>query len=99
MVSVTIKLPVYRMGSVGPGCYAEKLPKSSQFQAYAALVAVWIFWGTTYLAIRMSLESFPPLILISARFILSGLVLLIGAKIAGAIIPGEESSRSPHSTA
>jgi drug/metabolite transporter (DMT)-like permease len=75
------------MGSQIPGCYAEKLPKSSHFQAYVALIAVWIFWGTTYLAIRMALESFPPLILLSARFILSGLILLIGANVAGATIP------------
>ncbi|HUS07427.1 MAG TPA: EamA family transporter [Bryobacteraceae bacterium] len=61
--------------------------KSSQFASYLALFAVWFFWGTTYLAIRMSLESFPPLTMISARFIASGLILLIGAKAAGARIP------------
>jgi hypothetical protein len=32
-----------------------------------ALVAICIFWGTTYLGIRMALESFPPLMLVSVR--------------------------------
>ena len=31
------------------------------WKAYAALIAVCFFWGTTYLGIRMALESFPPL--------------------------------------
>jgi drug/metabolite transporter (DMT)-like permease len=63
------------------------LTENSQFRAYAALVAVWIFWGTTYLAIRISLESFPPFLMIAARFIISGALMLIGAKLSGATLP------------
>lgn len=37
------------------------------------------FWGTTYLGIRMSLESFPPLVLVSIRYILSGSILMLFA--------------------
>jgi drug/metabolite transporter (DMT)-like permease len=37
---------------------------------------VCFFWGTTYLAIRMSLESFPPLLLVCSRYILSGSLML-----------------------
>ncbi len=47
-----------------------------------ALVAVCIFWGTTYLGIRIALESFPPAVLICVRFLLSG-ALLLAASIAG----------------
>jgi drug/metabolite transporter (DMT)-like permease len=46
---------------------------------YLALISVCFFWGTTYLAIRMSLESFPPLLLVSARYILSGAIMLLYA--------------------
>jgi len=53
---------------------------------YAALLSVCFFWGTTYLAIRMALETFPPLLLVGARFTASGLLLLIGAWAAG--LPG-----------
>ncbi len=49
------------------------------FKAYVALAAVCIFWGTTYLGIRMALESFPPLLLVSLRYLLSGSVMLAGA--------------------
>lgn len=54
---------------------------------YLALVAVCFFWGTTYLAIRMALESFPPLILVSARFLISGSILLLFAAARGLYLP------------
>jgi drug/metabolite transporter (DMT)-like permease len=42
-----------------------------------ALLAVCLFWGTTYLAIRISLEGLPPLYLIAIRYLISGSLLLI----------------------
>lgn len=45
------------------------------------------FWGTTYLAIRMSLETFPPLVLVSARFLTSGSLLLLFAWARGLYLP------------
>ncbi len=53
---------------------------------YAALLSVCFFWGTTYLAIRMALETFPPLLLVGVRFTVSGLLLVGGAWAAG--LPG-----------
>jgi drug/metabolite transporter (DMT)-like permease len=55
------------------------LQRHPQFLAYAALLAVCFFWGTTYLGIRMSLETWPPMMLVSLRYILSGGIMLIGA--------------------
>jgi drug/metabolite transporter (DMT)-like permease len=46
------------------------------FAAYLAFASVCFFWGTTYLGIRIALESLPPLFLVSTRFILSGAILL-----------------------
>jgi drug/metabolite transporter (DMT)-like permease len=46
------------------------------FKAYLALIALCFFWGTTYLGIRMALESFPPFTLVSLRFLLSGSIML-----------------------
>src|SRR6266478_6944882 len=56
-------------------------------KAYLALVAVCFFWGTTYLGIRMALETFPPLVLVSTRFILSGSILIAAALARGARLP------------
>ncbi len=54
---------------------------------YLALVAVCFFWGTTYLGIRMSLESFPPLRLVSTRYILSGSLMVLFALARGLHLP------------
>lgn len=55
--------------------------------AYTALFAVYFFWGTTYLGIRMALEAFPPVLLIGCRFLASGGILLLAAKLLGASLP------------
>jgi drug/metabolite transporter (DMT)-like permease len=57
------------------------------FKPYAALVAVCFFWGTTYLGIRMSLETFPPLMLVCARYVISGLLIVLFAKFRGMYLP------------
>lgn len=42
---------------------------------WTALLTVYIVWGSTYLAIRVTVETLPPLLAMGARFILAGLVL------------------------
>jgi len=56
-------------------------------KAYLALASLCFFWGTTYLAIRMALESIPPLFLISSRFLLSGSIMLAAAWATGNQLP------------
>ena len=52
-----------------------------------ALGAVCFFWGTTYLGIRIALESIPPVLLIAVRFCLSGTLMLAVARAKGAHLP------------
>src|SRR6266849_6283469 len=40
-----------------------------------AFAAVYVVWGSTYLAIRVGIESFPPFILAGIRHVTAGLVL------------------------
>jgi drug/metabolite transporter (DMT)-like permease len=54
---------------------------------------VCFFWGTTYLGIRVALESFSPALLMCLRYSLSGGVLLIGARLAGARFPNARDLR------
>lgn len=66
-----------------------------QFWAYAALISVCFFWGTTYLTIRMALETIAPMTLVAARFVLSGGILLVAARLMGAELPrGRELLRN-----
>jgi drug/metabolite transporter (DMT)-like permease len=63
------------------------LSRHPLFRPYLALVAVCIFWGTTYLGIRMSLETFPPLVLVCVRYIISGSLLVLFARARGLYLP------------
>jgi drug/metabolite transporter (DMT)-like permease len=45
--------------------------------AWAALGVVYVVWGSTYLAIRFTVESMPPLLSGAVRFVLAGLILLL----------------------
>ena len=57
------------------------------FKPYLALVAVCFFWGTTYLGIRMALESFPPMLLVCVRYVISGAIMLVFSRARGLYLP------------
>jgi drug/metabolite transporter (DMT)-like permease len=40
-----------------------------------ALVSLYLIWGSTYLGMRIALESFPPFIMAGIRFVVAGSVL------------------------
>ncbi len=48
----------------------------SGLAAWGALGIVYVVWGSTYLAIKISIETMPPLLSSAARFLGAGLVLL-----------------------
>ena len=50
--------------------------KGEKFWAYAALISVCFFWGTTYFGIRIAIEDLPPFFLSGFRHILAGGILL-----------------------
>ena len=52
-----------------------------------ALAAVCFFWGTTYLGIRVALETLPPATLVALRYLISGSVLLGASWAVRAHIP------------
>lgn len=41
----------------------------------AALLAVYIVWGSTYLGIKIAIETFPPLLMAAFRFFIAGVLL------------------------
>jgi drug/metabolite transporter (DMT)-like permease len=50
---------------------------SSLTRAYAAWLVVCLVWGTTYLAIRIALETVPPMLMAGIRWVTAG-ALLVG---------------------
>lgn len=60
----------------------------------AAFAAVWIIWGSTYLAIRVVLETLPPFLTAGIRFLIAGAVLYALARWRGAARPSRIHWRS-----
>jgi drug/metabolite transporter (DMT)-like permease len=51
---------------------------------WLALGIVYVVWGSTYLAIRVAVETMPPLLMGAARFIVAGSLLYAIARFRGA---------------
>jgi drug/metabolite transporter (DMT)-like permease len=50
-------------------------PRPSRARIAAAFTAVYLVWGSTYLAIRYAVETLPPFLMGGARFLLAGALL------------------------
>ncbi|HWP83303.1 MAG TPA: EamA family transporter [Bacteroidota bacterium] len=51
----------------------------SKAQLIAAFGAVYLIWGSTYLAIRFAVETIPPFLMVAARFLVAGAFLYLWA--------------------
>jgi drug/metabolite transporter (DMT)-like permease len=48
-----------------------------------AFLAVYVFWGMTYLAMRVAVEEIPPYLMAGSRFVLAGVILYTWARRRG----------------
>jgi drug/metabolite transporter (DMT)-like permease len=53
-----------------------------------ALGAVWLIWGSTYLAMRVAVAGLPPFLMAGTRFVLAGAALLVIVRARGETMPG-----------
>lgn len=51
------------------------------------LAVLYVIWGSTYLAMRIAVEGLPPFFMASARFVLTGTILLLFLRWRGAEWP------------
>ncbi len=48
-----------------------------------AMLAVYLVWGSTYLAIRFAVETIPPFIMAGTRYLIPGVLMLVWRRLAG----------------
>ena len=78
------------MSAVSPA--AAQLPLSPL--VLSCLAATWLVWGSTYLAIKFALVSFPPFFQMGTRFLLAGVVLMAWMRWRGAAWPARRQWRN-----
>lgn len=61
---------------------------------WTALLALYIVWGSTYLGIKVAIETIPPFLHAGIRFFISGLILIIWQQAAGYALPTRKQWRS-----
>jgi drug/metabolite transporter (DMT)-like permease len=65
-----------------------------QGKIVAAFAAVYLIWGSTYLAIRFAIETIPPHLMAAARFLVAGAILYAWARLRGAPRPSFQNWRA-----
>lgn len=68
--------------------------KASPAAVWAAMIAVYIAWGSTYLAIRFAVETMPPFLMAAVRFLIAGSLLFLFRRLAGDPLPRPAEIRS-----
>ncbi|MFZ0532594.1 MAG: EamA family transporter, partial [Anaerolineales bacterium] len=54
-----------------------------KLRIWFALFAIYLAWGSTYLAIHFAVASIPPFFMTGTRFLVAGLVLYVWRRLAG----------------
>lgn len=70
------------------------MPTPPKWRVIASFAAVYLIWGSSYLAIHFAIESLPPLIIAGMRFTIAGVILYVFARRGGAPNPGFKQWRS-----
>ena len=60
---------------------------SPRTRVLLAFLAVYVIWGSTYLAIRIAIDTIPPLIMAGVRFFVAGLGMYLVLRWRGAPRP------------
>ncbi len=68
--------------------------KKQRLLIVVALFSTYFIWGSTYFAIRLGIESFPPFLMAGTRFALAGLILYGVMRYLGSLNPTLQQWRS-----
>lgn len=63
----------------------------TRFYAYLSWISICIVWGTTYLAIRIGVDSLPPMLFAGIRWVIAGFILLTFLRVKGLQFPEQKN--------
>jgi drug/metabolite transporter (DMT)-like permease len=73
---------------------AHEAAQPGSLALWTALATVYLIWGSTYLAIRFTVETLPPFVSAAGRFLISGGLLYIWRRLAGDPVPSRSHWRN-----
>ncbi|MEW5797588.1 MAG: EamA family transporter [Bacteroidota bacterium] len=63
----------------------DMINRSFTWKTIFAFTAIYVIWGSTYLAIRYAVETIPPFLMMGARSVIAGLILVLWSRSRGAV--------------
>jgi drug/metabolite transporter (DMT)-like permease len=79
--------PIHAPAGRKPMAHSPSSPPTSRWGIALALFLLYAVWGSTYLAMRIALEGFPPFRMGAVRFLVAGTALFFFAWARGARLP------------
>jgi len=65
----------------------EMQDTAPKWKILVAFAALYLIWGSTYLGIKVAIETIPPFMMATTRFLIAGLILYFLARMKGAVRP------------
>ena len=69
-------------------------PEPSRTKLFLAFAAIYLLWGSTYLAIRLAIDTLPPFLMAGSRFLVAGAALYLFASRSGSPRPSPRQWRN-----
>lgn len=69
------------------GATPRPLQQATRLQLLFGFTCIYVFWGSTYFAIRIGLNTIPPFVMGSVRFLIAGSTLYAWTRLRGAPKP------------
>lgn len=79
--------PLFRATAPSPDRPGPPAERPTTTRLVLAFAAVYLIWGSTYLAIRWAIETMPPLGMAAIRFVIAGSLMFAWARWRGAELP------------
>jgi len=66
----------------------ERAVPAPRAAVWLAILILYVVWGSTYLGIRIAIETIPPFLMASTRFLIAGLIMIVAVAIVrrGALV-------------
>lgn len=88
-----MRTPAPHFGTNGAGHHAPRA-KPSRASIVVAFALLYVIWGSTYLGIRVAIETIPPLLMAGIRFLIAGAILYAWERCRGARRPSANEWRT-----
>lgn len=70
------------------------MSSSPRFKIAISFAAIYLIWGSTYLAIRIGIETIPPFLMVGSRFLVAGLAFYAFMRFRGTPRPTRSQWKS-----